>query len=309
MILTENDSSMNNRQNIPMDLEEKGQMTIKFLDTDNAKHSPHNNYLHVKSATGYNNPGFQTEITFQNVQKRKRTTKYYLRCYLTRSNSEARHIPVDKVCEKHLPQGDTMPNHVLRHGDDNPDILDAEYIDGTQPSIRFQLRPPEKDNNHSNVIRITVRMYMMCFDSCRNMQNPDPKTPTKYIVRDLQMVQTLEVQEHGDWNTTHQRTWPIWPKAVICKRELHINPRRGPQGGLAYKMKQDEDRQPRPTKGTKKRQKHYLDQLGTGTWKVNHDWVKKFFELEGEGEATLTLTRNLATGQTNAIFKASYPNQ
>ena len=284
----------------PTELQDKGNMTVRIPNTDNAKHSPYNKYLHVKSATGYSNPGFQTEVTFKDVPRRSRA-KYYMRCYLTRDHSSARHIPVDKVCDKHIPQKDPLPTHVLRHQPrSNPGIIATKYAFGRQPSLLFQLQPPE-----NNTIKTTIRMYLMCYDTCVNMQNPDPKTPTKYITRDLRLVQTLEIHKRGHKQITHQRTRLIWPKAAIVQREFIMNPRRGPQGGLASKQARLKGK---PVQ--KGKPKNYLKQMGTGTWNIDKDWVNKFLELRApKGEATLTLTRDLVTGQTNAIMKSSYPIQ
>ena len=272
----------------PTNIEERGKMTISIPNTENAQYSRYNKFLHVKSATGYGNPGFQTKLTFKEVPEEERA-KYYLRCYLIRDNKSVRHIPIDKVCDKHLPANDTLPSHVLRHyQENNQDIKTIQYIkgaEGTQPSILFQLHPPE-----NGTIEVTIRLYLMCYDSCRNTQNPDPKAPTKHSSRDLRMVQTLEIHKRKSKQTTHQKTWLIWPKAAVVKRELIMNPRRGPQGGKAQKNK-------RPS--------NYLDQIGTGTWNVDKDWVNKFMEMKApKGEATLILTRDLRTGQTNAVMKS-----
>ena len=305
---TEHTESSRNRMTDPLAIDppttllDIGAMDVEIPNTENAQYSPHNKYLHVKSATGNTNPGFQTKLTFHDVPRRK-TAKYYLRCYLTRDNTSTRHIPVDTVCEKHRPHKDLLPNHVLRYQPEtNSQVIAVNYINGVQPSLLIQLQPPKHKD-----IQTTVRMYMMCLDTCPNTKNPDPKTRSKYVMRDLRLVQTLEIHNHQDKQITHQRSRLIWPKAQIAGRELKMNPRRGPQGGLATKTKKGKQ----PNTGQRKQKRHptrYLKQLGIGTWNVDKAWVNKFFDIKAqEGEATLTLTRNLATGQTNAIMKSSHP--
>jgi hypothetical protein len=201
--------------------------------------------MHVKR-TGQ----FKIRITCEGVPS---SFAFFLRLLLVRDHYGFSHIPVDQVCKKHQGQGDDeLKNHVLRFPEDYKDYR-ANYVEGCRPSVVFEVPPPEDGK-----IEVTLPVYFICNDSCVTSQQmvSESKSMT-HKARDLRLVCTLEIRRNfGDALEIVQRnSMLLWIKAALYKTDLIREQRRGPQGGLAQKLKR-ESNEPEPgTSTTIKRRK------------------------------------------------------
>jgi len=240
-------------------LENKGDMKIEPIEIyEVAKYSNLQQSLHVKRAET-----FKIRLICKGVPANG-TGKWYIRLMLVRAHEGFTDIPVDTCCKKHQGRGnDELKNHVLRFLKDYKDYR-ANYVEGYRPSIVFEVPPPEDGK-----IEVTLPMYFTCTDSCvtsRQMQSESKGLKQKS--RDMRLVVTLETRRNfGDALQILQRnSILLWIKAMLYETDLNRKQRRGPQGGLAQKLKR-KNKEPEPGTSTSNKKKRKMVKKYQLQWK------------------------------------------
>jgi len=219
-------------------LESKGATIIEGIESDEvAKYSERQKCMHVKR-TGL----FKIRVTCEGVPSPDDST-FYIRVMLVRDHEGFTHIPVDQVCEKH-DEGDELKKHVLRYSKDY-NFYPAIYVNGYRPSIVVEVPPPEDGN-----IVVTMGVYFKCNDSCVTSQQMVSESKSMaHKARDLRLVTTLEIRKNFKMEIIQRNSMLLWIKAALDKTHLIREHRRGPQGGLAQKLKR-ENNEPEPGTST-----------------------------------------------------------
>ena len=164
------------------------------------------------------------QVTAKTEDLREQTI---IRAMLVRSNPVFTNLPVSGICDKHSHESHAdLVEHVLQPvtGQEKGCKMNN---DGVRRSITF---PTQQTNKKLGLTITNITLKVLCNDSCRTNDNDGRKIPQRG--RDQRLVLSLENMS----GIIRARTsLQIWPKAVILKRDLNKEIRRGPQGGARQK--------------------------------------------------------------------------
>jgi len=227
-------------------LESKGDMKIEPIESDEvARYSEVQESMHVKR-TGL----FKIRLTCEGVPSFDGST-FHIRLMLVRDHESFRDLPVDKVCKKHEDQGgNELNNHVLRYSKDY-NFYPANYVEGYRPSIVFEVPAPEDGK-----IDVPFGVYFICNDSCvTSQQMVSGSKSMAHKARPLRLVCTLEIRRNFQMEILQRSSMLLWIKAALDKTHLIREQRRGPQGGLAQKLKRESESEPGNSRVKKRKAK------------------------------------------------------
>lgn len=218
-------------------------MKIEPIEIDEvARYSEIQKCMHVKR-TGL----FKIRLICEGVPSSDDST-FFIRLMLVREHEGYTHMPVDKVCQKHQDQEEEeLKNHVIRYSKDY-NFYPAIYVEGYRPSIVFEVPAPE-----NRKIDVTLGMFFKCNDSCVTSQILSESKSMTHKARDLRLVHTLEIRRNFKMEILQRSSMSLWIKAVLDKTHLIREQRRGPQGGLAQKLKRENSEPETSTSRAKKR--------------------------------------------------------
>ena len=189
-----------------------------------ARYSQYNKLYHVQSGLDGN---FKVNMCFRNVQDYEDGI-YFIRSILIKKNQRYKDFPVDKVCDKHASKNKHMNKQPIQA------VLttsNQEYVyseSGYRPSILHWCKQPDEQH----IIKRTINLTFPCNDTCTNSSLANQIKNTE-ASRDLLLVQTLECASQGKIHILARHSTNIWPKSVVCRRDLTKTERRKPKGSLA----------------------------------------------------------------------------
>ena len=187
-------------------------------------YSQHNKLYHVQSGLDGH---FKVDMCFRNVQDYENGI-YFIRSVLIKKNQRYKDYPVDKVCDKHASKNKHMNKQPIQAA---LTTSNQEYVyteSGFRPSILHWCKKPDGQQ----IIKKTINLTFPCNDTCSNTSF-DNQIKTTEASRDLILVQTLECASQGKILILARHIINIWPKSVVCKRDLAKTERRKPKGSLA----------------------------------------------------------------------------
>ena len=156
-----------------------------------------------------------------------------VRALLVRTNEAYRHFGVDRICDNHKKGApEESSQHVLQAAPG----LEGKWQYGTggpRPSLCFTIGKSHLETGYSKEM---IGLKCICNDSCYTCDDKTFKQTESS--RDLLLVLTLESVDNGV--TLARRSFGIWPKAVVCSKDLNKPERRKPKGGAAVLNKMQE---------------------------------------------------------------------
>jgi len=145
-----------------------------------------------------------------------------LKIELKRIHQEYKHIPVNKVCEKHQEEGDK--NHPILPALMEPEDKYKHSIDGSH--LWYSCGFP-----NDGLLKEQISLSFPCNDSC---ETSNSQMVRKEAARDVLLSCSLFLLGNdGSEKCLHTERIHVWPKATITKRDLDKLERHLPKGSIA----------------------------------------------------------------------------
>ena len=200
-----------------IDLFDFGHFDYRIVENPKCRYSSFTGW-HIERSSGTIN----IEVDLFNLALKK---PLLIRAVLIRKNEMYRQYGVDRICEKHKREVNYDSQHQVLQPP--PDYKGPwKYgVGGPRNSIIFIIEEKDFKKKIKN-----IELRSICNSTCVTGDN----FVATEASRDLWLVLTLESAEYDV--ILARRHVEIWPKAVVCERDIMKTERRKPKGGAAQSV-------------------------------------------------------------------------